>query len=143
MLKLNIGENMKKNGFTLVELLGVVIILAMLGLIIVPTINKVLADNKNELYEVQIRNIKSGASNFVSENIFSENLNIPNNSSIGIKLGKLKELGYIDSDITNPITKNKFSDDMVILITNNDNGFSYTVCDERVNCNTNVRIYGE
>ena len=78
---------MKKNGFTLVELLGVVTILAMLGMIIVPVINKVITDNKNELYEVQIRNIKSGASNFVSENIFSEELDIPNNSSIGIKLG--------------------------------------------------------
>lgn len=134
---------MKKNGFTLIELLGVVTILAMLGLIIVPTINKVLSDNKNELYEVQIRNIKSGASNFVSENIFSEDLNIHNNSSVGIKLGKLKELGYIDNDITNPVTKNKFSDDLIILITNNNNAYSYTVCDERVNCNTDVRIYGE
>ena len=134
---------MKKNGFTLIELLGVVTILAMLGMIVVPTINKVLTDNKNELYEVQIRNIKSGASNFVSENVFSDNLEIPNNSSIGIKLGKLKELGYIDVDITNPISKDKFSDDMLILITNSNNGYSYTVCDERVNCNTNVRIYGE
>jgi prepilin-type N-terminal cleavage/methylation domain-containing protein len=134
---------MRKNGFTLIELLGVIVILAMLGVIIVPTINKVITDNKNELYEVQIRNIKSGVSNFVSENIFSDGLSIPNNSSIGIKLGKLKELGYIDSDITNPITKNKFSDDLVILITNKDNGYSYTVCDERVNCNTNVRMYGE
>ena len=95
------------------------------------------------MYEVQIRNIKSGASNFVSENIFSEELDIPNNSSIGIKLGKLKELGFVDNNITNPITKVKFSDDLVILITNNNNGYSYTVCDERVNCDTNVRIYGE
>lgn len=134
---------MKKNGFTLVELLGVVVILAMLGVIIVPTINKVISDNKNELYEVQIRTIKSGASDFVSENIFSDELDIPNNSSIGIKLGKLKELGYIDKDITNPISRVKFSDDLIILITNNDNGYSYTVCDERVNCDTNVRIYGE
>lgn len=134
---------MKKNGFTLIELLGVVTILAMLGMIIVPTINKVISDNKNELYEVQIRNIKSGASNFVSENIFSDDLEIPNNSSIGIKLGKLKELGYVDSNITNPISKSKFSDDMLILITNSNNSYSYTVCDERVNCNTDVEIYGE
>ena len=67
----------------------------------------------------------------------------PNNSSIGIKLGKLKELGFIDADITNPISKNKFSDDLIILITNNNNSYSYTVCDERVNCDTDVRIYGE
>ena len=133
---------MRNNGFTLVELLGVITILAMLGLIIVPTVNNIITENKNELYDVQIRNIKSGASNFVSDNVFSDFLDIPNNSSIGIRLGKLKELGYVDDNITNPISKSKFSDDLVILITNN-NGFSYTVCDERVNCNLDVRFYGE
>lgn len=132
---------MKKNGFTLIELLGVVTLLAMLGLIIVPTVNKVVSDNKVKLYNVQIRIIKSAASDFVSENVLS--LDIPNNSSIGIKLGKLKELGYVDNNISNPISKAKFSDDMIILITNKNSSYSYTVCDGSVNCDTNVTIYGE
>ena len=51
---------MKSKGFTLIELLGVVTILAMLGMIIVPTVSKVVSDNKQQLYDVQIRNIKSG-----------------------------------------------------------------------------------
>ena len=59
---------MKKNGFTLIELLGVVTILAMLGLIIVPTINRVVTDNKVKLYNVQIRVIKSGASDYIIKN---------------------------------------------------------------------------
>lgn len=125
---------MKENGFTLIELLGVITILAMLGLIVVPTVSKVVSDNKRELYNVQISNIKNGASNFVDDNIFSDNLEIPNNSSIGIRLGKLKELGYIDSDISDPVTRVKFSDDMIIMITNNNNSFKYTVCDGSVNC---------
>ena len=125
---------MKENGFTLIELLGVITILAMLGLIVVPTVSKVVSDNKRELYNVQISNIKNGASNFVGDNIFSDNLEIPNNSSIGIRLGKLKELGYIDSDISDPVTRVKFSDDMIIMITNNNNSFNYTVCDGSVNC---------
>jgi len=132
---------MKKNGFTLIELLGVVTILAMLGLIIIPTINKVITDNKRELYNVQIRNIKSAASDFVSEHVFD--LDIPNNSSIGIRLLTLKNLGYIDNNITDPITKNKFSDDLIILVTNKDNSYAYTVCDNSVNCDTSVSIYGE
>ena len=131
---------MKRNGFTLVELLGVVIILAMLGLVIIPTINGVVSSNKRELYEVQIRNIKSAASSFVSERIFS--IDIPNNGSIGVRLGTLKELGYIDSDISDPLTRNKFSDDMVIIISNHDNSYSYTVCDGSVSCDS-VSVYGE
>ena len=54
----------------------------------------------------------------------------------------LKELGYIDSDISDPLTRNKFSDDMVIIISNHDNSYSYTVCDGSVSCD-NVSIYGE
>ena len=132
---------MRRNGFTLIELLGVVIILSMLGIVIVPTINKVIADNKQELYDVQIRNIKSGASNFVSENIFE--LDIPNNGSIGIKLGKLKEMGYIEDNVVNPFTRDIFSDDLIILITNSNSSYNYTVCDGSVNCDTNVVLYGE
>jgi len=132
---------MKENGFTLVELLGVVTILAMLGLVVVPTVNKVVSDNKVKLYNVQIRNIKSGASDFVSDNVLS--LDIPSDTSIGIKLGKLKELGYIDSHISNPVSKTEFSDDMVIIITNVNSTYSYTVCDGSVNCDTNVTLYGE
>lgn len=134
------SDYMNRNGFTLIELLGVVTILAMLGLIVVPTVNKVVSDNKRQLYDVQIRNIKSGASNFVNEHIFD--LSIDNNSSLGIRLGTLKSLGYIDNDITDPISKNKFSDDLVIMITNNDNSYSYTVCDSSVNCDV-VDVYGE
>lgn len=132
---------MKKNGFTLIELLGVITILAMLGLIIVPVVNNVISDNKTELYNVQIRSIKSGASAFVSENILS--LDIPNNSSIGIRLGKLKELGYVDSNISNPISRTEFSDNLIILITNSNSNYSYTVCDGSVNCSVDIPIYGE
>jgi len=134
---------MKKNGFTLVELLGVVTILAMLGMIIVPVIGHIISDNKKELYDVQIRSIKSGASNFVSENVFSDDLDLPEGGSVGIRLGKLKELGFVDKDIYNPSTKQKFPDSMLIVITNNKNGYSYIVCDDSVTCDTNMRIFGE
>ncbi len=128
------SDTMKKNGFTLVELLGVVTILAMLGLVIVPVVNKVVTDNRQQLYDVQIRNIKSAASQFVSEHVYSDELDILNNSSVRIKLGTLKTSGYIDSNISNPISKQKFSDDLYIMITNKDNNYTYTVCDGSVNC---------
>lgn len=132
---------MNSKGFTLIELLGVVTILAMLGAIIVPTINKVVNDNKQQLYDVQIRNIKSGASNFLSDHVLD--LDIPNNSSLGVKLGTLENLGYIDSNIVNPITKVEFSSDLIILITNSNNNYTYVVCDGSVNCNGSYEVYGE
>jgi prepilin-type N-terminal cleavage/methylation domain-containing protein len=132
---------MKKNGFTLVELLGVVTILSLLGLIIVPTITGIISSSKEKIYDTQINNIKSSTSNFVSENVFS--LDIPSGGSIGIKLGKLKELGYIDNEIKNPITKEEFSNDMVVVISNNGSSYSYTVCDEDTLCDSSITLYGE
>lgn len=132
---------MKENGFTLIELLGVIIVLAMLGVVIIPFISDIISDNKKELYDVQIRNIKSGASNFMSENVF--NIEIASGSSLGIRLGKLKELGYVDNDVYNPITRNKFNDDMLVIINYSNSAYSYIVCDGSVVCDSNVSVYGE
>lgn len=123
---------MKNKGFTLIELLGVVTILAMLGLIIVPTINKVVNDNKQKLYDVQIRNIENGASNFVADNVL--NIDIPLGTSKGITLLRLKNLGYIDNDIVDPISKEKFDDSIVVIISNTVNGYQYKVCTASVVC---------
>lgn len=121
-----------KKGFTLVELLGVVTIIGLLGLVVVPVLNKVISDNKNDLYDVQINNIKKGASNYISENVFS--INIPNGDSMSITLGELKNLGYISKDISDPITGEKFDDNLIILIGNNNYGYQYMVCTEDVVC---------
>lgn len=129
---------MKDNGFTLVELLGVVTILAMLGLIIVPTVNKVISDNKKKLYDVQIRNIEDSASAFVADHIFQFDVSL--NNSVGITLGNLKRLGYIDEDIVDPITRKKFSDSVLIIITNTTNGFTYSVCED---CSFDIPLYGD
>lgn len=134
---------MKKNGFTLVELLGVVTILAMLGMIIVPVIDNVLKNNKRKLYDVQIRTIKDAASNFVTDRVFDEYFDIDPGDSLGIRLGKLKEFGYIEGDVVNPIDKTNFPDNLLIIITNENNGYSYTVCDEDAQCDSNVEVFGE
>ena len=122
---------MKNRGFTLVELLGVVAILSMLGLIIIPAITDILRDKKNDLYNVQIKNIESAANNYISEHVFDINIDL--NTSKGITLGKLKDLGYIE-DIKNPLTRQSFSDDLVIIISNTNKGFEIKVCTENVNC---------
>lgn len=134
---------MKKNGFTLVELLGVVTILAMLGMIIVPVIDNVLRNNKRKLYDVQIRVIKDAASSFVTDRVFDEYFNIDPGDSLGIRLGKLKEFGYIEGDVVNPIDKTNFPDSLLIIISNENNGYSYTVCDEDTQCDSNVEVFGE
>ena len=134
MLYFIIGDGMKKNGFTLVELLGVITILAMLGIIVVPIVTGLISDSKQSLYDTQIRLIESGASDYISDNVFS--IDLPVGTSKGITLGTLKSLGYVDSNIIDPISKKKFDDNMVIIITNTSKGFEYKVCTQYVNCDS-------
>jgi len=123
---------MNKKGFTLVELLGVITILGLLGMVIVPVINHIIDENKESLYDSQINNIKISASNFVSENVFS--LDIETGESKGITLGKLKSMGYVDKNIKNPITRQFFDDNMVIIITKTNTEYQYKVCTSDVVC---------
>ncbi len=112
---------MKKKGFTLAEMLGVITILAILGLLIFPAVEKSLKDGKEDLYRVQISNIEQGAIAWVSENVFSA----PEQSgeTMLLTLYQLKQSGKISNDITDPTTKNLFPDDMIIKITRTSNDY--------------------
>ena len=48
---------MKRKGFTLVELLAVIIILGLLALLIVPKVNSIVKESKVKSYEVSINNL--------------------------------------------------------------------------------------
>lgn len=135
-------------GFTLVEVMGVLIILGIISLITVPVISNVLKENKKELYEIQIKNIEESARNFVAENLFS--LNLDENKKIAIKIGNLKQLGYLE-DFVFPSKGKDETDNTLVLIENeniedeNVNGnILYTVCIDSDSCDlTDAQYYGE
>ena len=132
------GDSMKDRGFTLVELLGVVFILALLGLLIIPVIGNILSDKKRDLYNVQIQHIKEGAESYVAEHVFE--LDIPVGTSRGITLGTLQDLGYVKDDISDPLTRQRFSSELIIVISNTTSGFAYTVCTSDVTCESVVML---
>ena len=106
---------MKKNVFTLAEMLGVITILAILGLLIFPAVEKSLKDGKEDLYKVQINNIEQAARFWAADNIFSAPET--QNESMLLTLYQLKQAGKISNDITDPTTKTLFPDGLVIKIT--------------------------
>ena len=116
---------MKSRGFTLVELLGVVFILALLGLLIIPVISNILTEKKKQLYEVQERNIEEGARSFMADHVFE--YSISDLTATGFKIPYLQRLGYIKSDIKDPITGKDFSDDMVVVIQRGDDDLHFLV----------------
>ena len=57
-----------KNGFTLVELLGVIAILAILATIATPIVLTVQKNSKNKMYEAKVKMIKAAADSYAFKN---------------------------------------------------------------------------
>ena len=129
---------MRKNGFTLVELMGVIVILGVVALIAVPTIRTITRESKDELYEIQIISIKEGLKNWAIDN--SKILPQEEGQVITITLGQLKMGGFVDSSLKNPKTKKCFGNDMTLTIkryqknyiyeVNEDTGTEVDTCDD-------------
>lgn len=119
---------MRKKGFTLIELLGVIIILGIILLIASPTIKNMTKKSKEELYKIQINNIRDGLKNWAIDN----NRLLPENEGkiITITLGQLKMGGYIDSDLKNPKTNKCFGNDMLLTVKRYQKNYLYTVDEE-------------
>lgn len=99
--------NMKKNGFTLIEILAVIIILGVISLIAMPVVTNSLKESKDDLYDVQISNIRESAKTWAADNI--NTLPTEANESVIVTLKTLQEDGYIDEEIKNPKTNELFS----------------------------------
>ncbi|MBR3897792.1 MAG: prepilin-type N-terminal cleavage/methylation domain-containing protein [Bacilli bacterium] len=87
---------MKNKGFTLVELLAVIVMIAIVASISVPIIISVINDSRAKSYDRQVEMIKDAAERYVNENAleFSENK---------VSVETLKSTGYLKADkIKNP-----------------------------------------
>ncbi len=112
---------MNKNGFTLIELLGVIVLLAVLGVIIIPKVGNSITNSKNQAYDAQVINIKNSANDFLIDNTEV----MKNNDIITIKLGVLKQGGYLPVNVKNPITGKIFSNESIIKVTKNNEKYDF------------------
>ena len=118
---------MNKKGFTLVELLGVIIILILLTFISSRAIMKTIKSSKSELSDTQKENIKSAVYFWIEDNMLSSLLptqtgsaNCRNNLSLSTFSGYLNT-NTLSNDIIN-------SNEITIKICkNNSDNVSYSV----------------
>ena len=78
---------MKNKGFTLVEMITVIALLAIIGMISIPVVEGVIKRSKDRVYETQLEEIKSGAKKYAvnkmnelfseSKKLVQKNRNIP------------------------------------------------------------------
>ena len=115
---------LKNNGFTLSELLGVIIILSIIGLISFSSIDRHLKEGRIKACKVQEKSIIEGAKTYL--------INYPNEltDSSKITIQQLEENGYIEEDLTNPMTDKEYSNNTYVEITKeagSNNKYTYKI----------------
>jgi len=106
---------MKKNAFTLIELLAVLIIMMLLITISIPLVSNVLKESRQKATNALIKNIEVATKKYVTDNIRDmDELN--RFGFINISIKTLVEKKYIQSNLKNPNTKEIiFLDDIVYV----------------------------
>lgn len=115
-----------KKGFTLVELLGVIVILGIIGLIVTPLVLGTINDSEENVNEMQVETIKRAAKNYANAHVFTLCSDGVNSCTKTITIGELKEEGYLeDKDLVDATTDKKISDDEKVNIIVNNGKVSY------------------
>lgn len=90
---------MKKNGFTLIEVLGVIILLGVLSVIVVPVVRDSIKQSKRKAYDKQVNTILTTAREWAADNTSALT-----EGSFLVKVETLKKAGLIENkDIINPV----------------------------------------
>lgn len=115
---------MKKNGFTLVELISVLVILAVIALITVPALLNVIKDSKQKAYDRNITMIKIAMENWKNKN---SSLLPKKGEKIYLTISELKHESFLDQTLMNPLTELPFPNDMLLTISNDNAGYQYFI----------------
>ena len=129
-----------RKGFTLVELLGVIVILGLIAMIAIPTINSALNSSREKAYDEQVRTIEETARTYMSKN----SLKLPSQTEGNkccLSVETLQTAGLLTADdIKNPKYQKDSTDDeekfenfdgtVIITFTNNKYKYEYanTTC---------------
>ncbi len=116
---------LKKNAFTLMELLAVIVILSLLSIIIVPIVENSINSGKDDLYIAQIDSIKASLKKYSVENLNSKIKN--NDDFIYLSLYQLKIANYIGLDITDLRTETLIPNDMLLRVQKKAKSYVYEV----------------
>lgn len=116
---------MKKQGFTLVELLGVIVILGIIAAIATPIVQKTLNNNRDKLYGIIETQLKDYTKDYLALN--TDRLPVNDGDTADITLEALKKNGNLQINVVNPRTNNVISNQSYVKVTKKNNNYTYEV----------------
>ena len=118
---------MKKNGFTLIEIIAVVTILAVMLLVSLPALTSTLKNSKEKKYNDYLDDLYMAAENYVVVNDYLLTELNYSNGGVFIKISDLINTGYVASNKENPKTESNINPEATIRVTKNvDNTYGYS-----------------
>ena len=123
---------MKKNGFTLVELLAVLVIIGILSAISITVYTNLIPSSRKELSDVQKNTIIDATRTYVAINTINfnnhfDNATIDDNICVAIKLEVLYNEGLLKKEVLDPSTNANLMDGYILVsYDNNHSQYEYT-----------------
>lgn len=121
---------MKNKGFTLIELIAVILILGAIALITLPIMNKVIEKSKNGLLLEQINRINNTGKKYILEKIMPNDI-MEKEHSYYVTITDMVNDGYlVNSDIKNPTNDSTMNGCVVANYNHYTMKFKYEYMDE-------------
>lgn len=103
---------MKKNGFTLVELISVIAILSIVAVVLIPKINDMFQTSKADQLEEVRQEVVTATEVYLNSSCGSNSYDkLIKNDNIKIYLNSISDCGLIDERIYNPMDGEYFNID--------------------------------
>lgn len=107
---------MNKKGFTLIEIIGVITVLALILIVAVPTLTRTLKRNEQSKYNNYIDNLKIAAESYLVNQLKEGQIFEADKDYTYVSLGDLIDAGYVKESITNPSNDGKLSRDAKVKV---------------------------
>lgn len=119
----------RKNGFTLVELIAIILILSIILTVSFTSLSKTIENSNNQEYQTLINNIEMATENYVNlPGIYREvDEKLKNGGSYQVNITDLISAGIIDEMPINPKNKKRMESGKIIVSKNSNNELMYKV----------------
>ena len=97
----------RKKGFTLVELIATIVLIAVIGAIIIFNVTNISSTNRDSEYERFVAAVKSAAQVYADQNPDVFDSLYVNKAFVYITVGDLIEEGLLDENLKNPYTEKR------------------------------------